>query len=168
MKPRLLSWLAVAVLAVCAASVMWQLEPEARAQVPSNAQIEAILVTVHTTHDDKDREIEFEFQIVEGNVDQPGHKILGTVKEGEGVIWDNRTKREIRVPLAKPYAFKDRLKLSLVHKYHNKTGNQGWEGRSSAKAVLGGGRLELVLEETGDYKLGERGNPKIKVMPFNK
>jgi hypothetical protein len=126
----------------------------------------AIHVHVESTHDDKDREIGFEFVIREGNAE--GGKIIGQSGKdvGLGAIWDEE---EIATRVAiTQYPFRDRLNLTLWHYYHNPSGgNQGWEGKIRAFAETDSGELPLVLAKTADYKLGESGNPKKASFKFN-
>lgn len=128
--------------------------------------IYAIHVNVESTHDDKDREIGFEFVIREG--DDEGGKVIGQSAGdvGLGTIWDEE-EVPTRVAIT-PYPFKDRLKLTLWHYYHNPSGgNQGWEGKIRAFAETEGGQHTLVLGQSANYKLGESGNPHSARFKFN-
>jgi hypothetical protein len=134
----------------------------------SNAPVTiyAIHVAVLSTHDDKDREIGFEYVIREGDAEDG--KVIGQSGQdvGLGAIWDEE---EVTTRVATTaYPFADRLKLTLWHYYHNPSGgNQGWEGKVRAFAETEGGQLPLVIAQTADYKLGESGNPKQAHYKFN-
>ena len=128
--------------------------------------IDSILVHVHTTKDDKDKEITFEFAILD-DLKPNDIKNLGSVRVGGGELWDNGDQRDIKVKLATPFPLPERRRLSLAHIYSSSHGNPGWEGRISAHAQLVSGDFRIVLRETGDFKLGEHNNPTRRDFHFN-
>lgn len=131
-------------------------------------EFDQILVTVNTTHDDKDYDLWWELEILQGN--QP----LGKVSAGNDgnsryprATWPNDDRRDIVIPLDKTYLYSDRLKLSLRISQHTYSKNYGWEGNVEAVAHLVGGQIAPVLSNTSDFKLGEKGNPLTREFPFN-
>jgi hypothetical protein len=126
-------------------------------------QIKSIVIHVHTTGDDKDKEIEFTFYLVKGNTSFGKEGPLG-----HGQVWPNKDKRDIRITLTNPIPYGSRMEYLIRHDYANNTGNHGWEGRITADAEFVGGGTSPVLADTGDYKLGEKGNPKSREFKLNR
>lgn len=136
--------------------------PQPVALGPGPYDMTDILLHVNTTGDDKDKEIQFSYSIV----DYFTQKVLGVVFVGAHEKWDNGDHREFRIPIV-PYAYQSRGSLQLVARYQNIAGgNHGWEGRLWASAIMPTG-IAWVRSDTRDFKLGESGNPHIRIFNFD-
>ena len=123
-----------------------------------------IRVEVQTTHDDKDKEIAFDFHVHDG---RNGNDIGDSGDIGLGQLWNNDTTNYVEFAV-QPFSFEERLALVLDHYYHNPSGgNQGWEGHITVYAMVQRPDWIRVLNTTDDYKLGESGNPRDKHLRFN-
>lgn len=123
--------------------------------------IASVIVHIHTTEDDKDKEISFQFDI------RNGAQVLGSITVGDGELWDNGDNREYSIPIT-PFPYANRASLTIWQIYHNTSGNQGWEGAIWASAVVTGAGVYEVRSSTGNFKLGESGNPKDRSFNFDR
>jgi hypothetical protein len=136
---------------------------------PPPPKITAVQVNFHTTGDDKDTEIEFHLAI--NRPGAPGGPVvdLGAIGVGNNEKWDNGDRRTITIPLNPPWPYPNRAILNLYIGYDSHgRGNPGWEGSLNVVAVCDNGDLKEVIAETGDFKLGESGNPHSRGFPFNR
>jgi hypothetical protein len=134
------------------------------ASVATAVRVEAIHVDIHTTRNDKDREVSFTYLI-----HQPG---VGAISDpltvGHGEVWpDGENNRTYRIKLKKPFPYADRLKYALRVTYSSSDGDPNWIGRLSARAEATGGQQFPVLGSTGDFEMGHLdGHPERKERDF--
>lgn len=126
------------------------------------ALIDAIHVDIHTTDNDKDREVTFTYLI-----HQPGvGPVSNALPVGGGEVWPDGDRGTYRIPLTKPFAFADRLRHALRVSYSSTDGDPNWVGRLSARAEIAGANLP-VLGDTGNFEMGHLdGHPERRERDF--
>jgi hypothetical protein len=127
------------------------------------ALIQSVLVHIHTTEDDKDYELSWDMYVV-----LDGKWIGRVLGFGAKTVWPNGDHRDVRLDFAWQYPFEERFRLSVLIIQQPFSFQPGWEGRVDARAILAGGTLEPVLADTGNFKLGESGNPMWREFIFNR
>ncbi len=143
---------------VVAIPITWGPRPEP-VQPP---KVTFIKLRVHTTRDDKDREIGFTYI-----PHLSGVGAVGTFDAPPGDVWRDRTEREFTIKMDKPFLWDDRLKHQLRVVYRSTNGDPRWIGYLSADAVLSDGRrLPLLL--TGEFDMGHRGRNQTREFMFNR
>ncbi len=126
--------------------------------------VKAVEVQVTSTHDDKDKEIAFAFDVI----DLRTNTIVGNIgDQGLGQVWDRIT-MPIRFGLSTLIHWEERLNFAVRMYYHNPSGgNQGWEGYLHVFGLTSDAQWVELLRQTGEFKLGENGNPRSATFRFD-
>lgn len=113
--------------------------------------IQSILVTLHTTDDDKNREDAIRVVL------RRGQEVVADRTFGVGELWGSDSDRAFEIPLKPEVPITDSGLLNLdVHKPPVGTAaGAGWAMQISAQAHLSDGRTITLLPQTQPMKLGD-------------
>jgi hypothetical protein len=114
---------------------------------PGTPAIESVLVTLHTTEDDKNLEDPVRIIV------RRGEEVLGERTVGNGEVWATDSDRAFEIPLG-PVVSLGSAGLLTIEVRKPESSASSWAMQAEAEGRLNDGRTVILLPRTAPVKLG--------------
>jgi len=128
------------------------------AKVNDPPYVKEVVLTVKTTKNDKDREIQFTYTLHAPGVGAAADPL----SVGRGQVWDDNTQRSFRIVLQPEKMFtSNRRDFQLRVQYDSSDGDPDWWGRVAISGTLANGEPIDLLGEVPDFQMGHHDSGRI-------
>jgi hypothetical protein len=126
------------------------------------ADVEAVLVTLFTNDDDKDKEEHVTTSIV---FDQ--NELLAQSIRGAGEVFPDHSQQTFGLKLSRaiPESDSGRMKVVVTKSTHGSDTGNGWNMSIAVTGRLAGGGTKPLLNQTGNLRMGDS-NPVTREFAF--
>ncbi len=126
------------------------------------ADIDSVLVTLHTNDDDKDKE-----EHVTTSIMYDQNELLAQNVRGSGEVWPDHSQQTFGLKLSRAISESDsgRMKIVVTKSCHGSDTGCGWNMSAAVTGRLVGGGTKPLLNRTNNLRMGDS-NPVTREWGF--